>query len=67
MDLGTYLKTNNISHKEFGASVGASEFGVRKWVSRERTPRREAMLKIKQATAGQVTAADFFSEPAAAA
>lgn len=60
MKLQAYLDANQLSHGEFGALVGASEFGVRKWARGERTPRQDAMSKIQNVTLGAVSAADFF-------
>ncbi|WOF74166.1 helix-turn-helix transcriptional regulator [Parvibaculaceae bacterium PLY_AMNH_Bact1] len=64
MKLKSYLEENKIDHAEFADAVGSSVSGVRKWLSGERVPRRDAMNKIIATTGGAVTAADFFPEPA---
>lgn len=60
MQLAQYLKLHQITRERFAELVGASEYGVRKWVRRERTPRPKAMRKIQEVTEGEVTPADFF-------
>lgn len=62
MRLAQYLKVHNITEVAFAQLVGASAFGVRKWVRRERTPRKGAMRKIQEVTGGAVTASDFFDD-----
>lgn len=64
MKLKSYLEQNKIDHAEFAEAVGSSVSGVRKWLSGERVPRPKAMTKIAESTGGEVTAADFFPEPA---
>lgn len=63
MKLQDYLAEKKISHQDFGKLVGASEFGVRKWVRGERVPRNDAMRKIQEVTGGAVGPADFFDVP----
>lgn len=65
MKLRTYMDENKISAAEFASRLCArgldvSEFGVRKWVTGERIPRREAMAAIQDETTGQVSASDFY-------
>lgn len=61
MLLRTYLAQNDLSPAAFGVLVGASEHGVRKWISGERTPRPDAQRKIIEITNGAVTPNDFLS------
>jgi DNA-binding transcriptional regulator YdaS (Cro superfamily) len=60
MKLQAYLELKKLSHAAFGALVGASEFGVRKWARGERTPRPDAVRRIQEVTKGDVSPADFF-------
>ena len=64
MKLKDYLREKQISPDEFAEQVGASKFGVLKWVRGERTPRGDAMRKIQEITKGKVTPGDFFGEAA---
>lgn len=59
MKLQTYLENHKLSHADFAALLGVSEFGVRKWAREERMPRRKALRRIQEVTGGQVTPADF--------
>ena len=61
MTLQDYLKHNKMTPADFANVMGdVSEYGVRKWATGERVPRREAMRRIEQVTNGQVSPADFF-------
>lgn len=67
MKLRTYLDEKQISAADFAAALVArgfavSEFGVRKWITGERIPRREAMMAIAEETLSQVTASDFYAD-----
>jgi transcriptional regulator with XRE-family HTH domain len=64
MQLKTYLSENSVSLSEFARLVGASEGGIRKWLTGERVPRPEAVRKIQEVTGGAVTANDFFESAA---
>lgn len=67
MRLQAYLDENKLSLADFAKLMTAdgittcSEFGVRKWVRGERTPRPDAMRRIEQVTGGAVAPADFIS------
>jgi len=61
MTLREYLASTKIADDAFAARVDASEGAVRKWKSGERIPRPEQMARIVEATAGQVTATDFYA------
>ena len=59
MQLRAYLDQNGITPAEFAARVGSSESGVKKWLRGVRSPRHEMLERIREATAGAVTANDF--------
>ena len=68
MKLRTYLKEKQITVATFTERLKArgldvTEFGVRKWVTGERMPRRDSMPIIVEETEGQVTSADFYDPP----
>ena len=70
MLLRMYLRENNLTPADFAARLNArglvvSEFGVRKWSSGERMPRRKALPAIEAETKGQVTGSDFYDSEAA--
>lgn len=60
MKLHDYLSKHKIAPAEFARLVGKSEWGVRKWMYGDRTPRYEVMQRIVKATGGLVGPADFF-------
>lgn len=60
MTLGEYLETHDKTPAAFAREIGASRSIVTRWIKRERTPRRETMGLIREATGGKVTPADFF-------
>jgi len=62
MKLKDYLKTNDIKSEDFAKSLGASHGGVLKWITGERFPRPNALVKIEKVTDGQVTANDFAAQ-----
>lgn len=57
--LDTYLRGAGLDDEAFATMVDASTGAVRKWRYGERVPRPQQMVRIKQATAGAVTADDF--------
>jgi hypothetical protein len=59
MKLQAYLSEKDISLETFAKLVGASTFGVRKWIRGERLPRKNALKRIGEVTGGEVTAVDF--------
>lgn len=62
MKLKLYLSEKNLSLEQFADLVGASPFGVRKWITGERIPRKKALRRIRQITGGEVSYADFLEE-----
>lgn len=61
MKLGAYLVAEGLKPGEFGQRVGATAMAVRYWVRGDRTPRRDMMDKIRDASEGRVQPQDFFS------
>lgn len=59
MLLKDYLKSQNITAKEFADKIGCSHGGLLKWVSGDRFPRPIHIYKIERETDGAVTANDF--------
>ena len=60
MTLKDWLTANDKNNAEFGAAIGRTAEAVRRYAGGERIPDRETMPLIVEATAGQVTANDFF-------
>lgn len=66
MKLGEYLRSNNITQEKFlntmqevtGKSM--SQGGLSKYIQNKRTPRREEMLMIYEASNKQVQPNDFY-------
>jgi transcriptional regulator with XRE-family HTH domain len=64
MKLKTYMTENGLTARDMAERINGSMRTVQKWVSGERIPRPDQMRKLTDATNGQVTANDFFGEPA---
>ena len=60
MTLEAYLKRTATSTREFADKLGTSVHAVRKWRQRTRIPRAAMLAKIKKATKGEVSAADWY-------
>lgn len=60
MLLSDYLKLHGLSQAAFGQRIGEPQQAVQRYASGQYIPRREAMLKIVEATGGAVTPNDFF-------
>lgn len=67
MTLREWLEANELTNTEFARRIGSQESTVRKWRLGLRRPRAEALVKVVQATGGQVTANDFFMTDESAA
>ena len=67
MNLRDYLHRQRMTVPQFAKLVDFPVATVRKWVRQERLPRRDAMRRISDATAGEVTYADMAGMPAGAA
>ncbi len=61
MDLGEYLRQNEMTQEAFAQRVGTDQASVSRWISGKRFPTRSAIVAIKRATRGMVTANDFAS------
>jgi predicted transcriptional regulator len=59
MTLADYLAAKKISQAEFAQSIGVSQVAVSRYVSGQRMPRKNWLLKIRQVTGGLVTGNDF--------
>lgn len=66
MKLYDWLVSNDITDDEFASRVGTSPHAVKKWRYGERRPRADAVARIVEATAGKVTAHDFYGPQEAA-
>jgi len=62
MKLKDYLKSKSIKPEVFADQIGYSRGALLKWVSGERFPRPDAIMRIHEATKGKVTANDFASQ-----
>lgn len=58
--LSDYLKHRGLSQAAFGQLIDEPQQAVQRYASGRYVPRREAMLKIFEATGGKVTPNDFF-------
>jgi transcriptional regulator with XRE-family HTH domain len=60
MKLAEFMRRKGLSDQDMSALIGAvSESAVRKWKYGERTPRSEVLIRIREATGGEVSADDF--------
>lgn len=62
MKLQTYLRRAKIEPEEFAVLLGVHKESVRLWLAGQVIPRRRAMQKIMEYTAGKVKPNDFFTE-----
>lgn len=67
MQLGEWLQSRNMSHDAFADLIGTDRSSVTKYVAGQRTPRPEVLVRIIDATGGEVTANDFLPSPPDAA
>lgn len=61
MDLGSYLKENNLTQYQFAELCRISQPLVSSYVTGRYVPTRKNMQKIITATAGKVSANDFYN------
>lgn len=63
MKLLDYLKINGLSDEDFAAKVGGgvTPRAVRKWKYGETNPRLPELIRIEDATSGDVTGRDFLT------
>lgn len=59
MTLGEYLDGASITRRAFAARLGVHPVTVTKWVTGSQRPSWPLMARIRAATEGRVTAADF--------
>lgn len=65
MKLATYLENEKLTDAAFARLIGVERQAVGRYKAGERFPETAILLKIYEATAGQVTANDFAGIPAA--
>lgn len=63
MKLDEYLKTNKISNRDFAKMIGVHEFSVPRYRRDKSIPSLPTLVKIREATHGQVDAEDFIQTP----
>ena len=59
MDLATFLKERQIRVPDFAQRIGRSRKQVYEYLAGNATPKPGVMLRIMEATGGEVTANDF--------
>lgn len=65
MTLFDYMAKRSLTDDQMARLLGdCSPGAVKKWRYRERIPRPEFLIRIKEATKGKVTLEDFMREPA---
>lgn len=65
MKLADFLSDKGMSRADFAAALGVSEVTITRYVGGRRMPRVEHLRRIREVTAGAVTADDFLSAEAA--
>lgn len=60
MKLADYLKSNDLTEKDFGDLIGKSQAAVNRYCQGERIPGKDVMTRIVTVTGGQVQPNDFF-------
>lgn len=65
MQLAKYLDENEITDAAFARSIGVERQAVGRYRAGDRFPEKPILLKIFEATSGQVTANDFAGLPPA--
>jgi DNA-binding transcriptional regulator YdaS (Cro superfamily) len=63
MKLATYLETQELTDAAFARLIGVERQAVGRYKVGDRFPERPILLKIYEATGGQVTANDFADLP----
>lgn len=64
MKLADYIATNKLSQAAFAEMIGSRQPTIWRYLN-GRMPRRDHLIKIKEATRGAVTADDFLEMEAA--
>ena len=60
MRLKAYLKLNKITNKQFSKELGISPVSLSRYISGERIPEKDIVLKILKQTDGSVSPNDFY-------
>ena len=63
MQLGEYLRKNNISPQDFAPTIGVKWPAVYRYISGARVPAKSTMQEIFKATGGLVTPNDILGIP----
>jgi transcriptional regulator with XRE-family HTH domain len=63
MKLATYLESSELSDAAFARLIGVERQAVGRYKAGDRFPEKPILLKIYEATGGQVTANDFADLP----
>ena len=63
MQIATYLRDRKLTLAAFASQIGVHPRAVHRYVHGRRTPEREIMRRIVDATNGAVTPNDFFDLP----
>lgn len=63
MKLAAYLEASELTDAAFARLIGVERQAVGRYKSGERFPEKQILLKIFEATSGQVTANDFADLP----
>ena len=61
MDLAAFLAQAELTQTEFAARIGVHPITLNRWVNGHALPRRSAMVKIQEATGGQVGPSDLLA------
>ena len=63
MILKEYLKFCGVTNKDFAKRIGISPVSLSRYISGERLPEKEIILKISSLTDGAVNPDDFYFKP----
>ena len=63
--LGRYMERHGIKPPEMASRLGVSLVSVYRYISGERRPEGDVMVRIRTLTGGEVRADDFYPDPAA--
>ncbi len=62
MKLQAWLTENQTSVNDFAESIGVSRQALHRYLTGARIPKQDVLARISKATAGKVTANDFYAE-----
>ena len=63
MTLDQFLRINKVSERAFSEAIGVSQPHVHRFRTGESWPNRDVMIRIREATQGQVSSEDFLPPP----